>query len=92
MSLIKGETIIVRQEYNLFDNQMLDQQGLYIKTNETTGKHLIYFPQIEEWGELDDIERVEEGVVQEKNKNLISRIRTLEYNADEKLRKQMEKK
>ena len=91
MDLIKGETVIIRQEYDLFDNQMEGREGLYIKTDKTTGKHLIYFPQIGEWGEVDNVERIEERVIQEKNKNLVSRIKTLEYNADEKLRVQMEK-
>ena len=52
MDLVKGETVVIRQEYDLFDNQMEGREGLYIKTDNTTGKHLIYFPQIGEWGEF----------------------------------------
>ena len=92
MSLIKGETVIVRQEYNLFDNQMEGRSGLYIKTDELTGKHLVYFPQVGEWGEIEEIERINPGVVATENVDLVSRIRTLEYTADEKLRKEMESK
>ena len=92
MSLIKGETVIVKQDYNLFDNEMRGQSGLYIKTDNLTGKHLIYFPQIGEWGEIEEIERISPGVVATENVDLVGRIRTLEYTADEKLRKEMESK
>ena len=92
MSLIKGETVIVKQDYNLFDNEMRGQNGLYIKTDNLTGKHLIYFPQIGEWGEIEEIERISPGVVATENVDLVGRIRTLEYTADEKLRKEMESK
>ena len=88
--MIKGETVIVRQDYDLFDNQMNGQSGIYLKTNKQTGKHLIYFPQVQEFGEIMEVERVNEGVVEERNKDIVSRIRTLEYNADEKLRLEME--
>lgn len=90
--MVKGETVIVRQEYDLFENQMNGQIGIYLKTNESTGKHLIYFPQIEEFGEIENVERVNEGVIEEHNVGIVSRIRTLEYNADEKLRLEMEAK
>ncbi len=88
--MIKGETVIVRQDYDLFDNQMNGQSGIYLKTDKQTGKHLIYFPQVQEFGEIVEIERINEGVVEERNKDIVSRIRTLEYNADEKLRLEME--
>ena len=88
--IIKGETVIVRQKYNLFDNEMANQEGIYIKTSDVTGKHLVYFPQVEEWGELEEIERKHPGKVEEKNVDIVGRIRTLEYTADEKLRKEKE--
>lgn len=92
MEMVKGETVIIKQEYNLFDNQMEGQSGIFVKTDKNTGKHLIYFPQVEEWGEIEEIERVNAGVVEDHNKNIVSRIRTLEYNADERLRLEMESK
>lgn len=92
MEMVKGETVIIRQEYDLFDNQMKGQRGVYLKTNEETGKHLIYFPQIQEFGEIKEIERVNQGVIEEHHKNIVSRIVTLEYNADEKLRLELESK
>ena len=42
MEMVKGETVIVKQEYNLFDNQMEGQSGIFVKTDKNTGKHLIY--------------------------------------------------
>lgn len=90
MEMVKGETVIVRQEYDLFDNQMKGQRGIYLKTNEETGKHLIYFPQVQEFGEIKDIERVNQGVIEEHHKNIVSRIVTLEYNADQKLKLELE--
>tara|TARA_Y100000004_G_C8901888_1_gene406779 strand:+ start:245 stop:523 length:279 start_codon:yes stop_codon:yes gene_type:complete len=88
--IVKGETVIVRQEYNLFDNEMINQEGIYVKTSPVTGKHLVYFPQVEEWGELEEVERKHPGEVEEKNVDIVGRIRTLEYTADEKLRKEKE--
>lgn len=88
--MVKGETVLVIQEYDLFDNQMKGETGIYLKTDLSTGKHLIYFPQVGEFGELLEIERINEGVVEEHNKDIVSRIRTLEYNADEKLRLELE--
>ena len=88
--MVKGETVLVLQEYDLFDNQMKGQCGIYLKTSKDTGKHLIYFPQVQEFGEIKEIERVNAGVIEDHNKDIVSRIRTLEYNADEKLRLEME--
>lgn len=92
MEMVKGETVIVKQEYNLFDNQMEGQSGIFVKTDKNTGKHLIYFPQVEEWGEIEEIERVNAGVIENHNKDIVSRIRTLEHTADAKLREELENK
>lgn len=92
MEMVKGETVIIKQEYNLFDNQMEGQSGIFVKTDKNTGKHLIYFPQVEEWGEIEEIERVNAGVIENHNKDIVSRIRTLEYTADAKLREELENK
>jgi len=84
--MVKGEAVIIRQEYDIFDNLMEGAKGIYIKTDEDTGKHLIYFPQIGEWGEVAKIERVSPGFVPAENEKFVSRVTPLKYTADEKQR------
>lgn len=88
--LIKGEAVIARQKYNLFDNEVEGTVGIYIKTDNVSGKHLIYFPEVGDWGELEQIERISPGVVDSRNKEFVSRVQTLEYTADKKLKEEKE--
>lgn len=88
--LIKGEAVIARQKYNLFDNEVEGTVGIYIKTDNVSGKHLIYFPEVGDWGELDQIERISPGVVDSRNEEFVSRVQTLRYTADEKLKEEKE--
>ena len=77
--MIKGEEVKCIIEYNLFDNQIKDMVGLYVKTNLDTGKHLVYFKEIEEWAELYDeqIELVNDNFVTTENQKLADRIQEL---------------
>ena len=77
--MIKGEEVKCIIEYNLFDNQIKDMVGLYVKTNLDTGKHLVYFKEIEEWAELYDeqIELVIDNFVTTENQKLADRIQEL---------------
>lgn len=84
--ILRGETVIVRQSYNLFENELDGEEGVYIRTNEETGKHLVYFPQFEEWGEPKEVERKNPGIVTQENQEFIERVRQLEFKADEKQR------
>jgi hypothetical protein len=75
----KGEEVKCIVDYNLFDNDIKDMIGLYVKTNKDTGKHLVYFKQIEEWAELTDeqIELVNDNIVSPENQRLADRIQEL---------------
>ena len=66
-------------DYDVFDTNTKGMTGVYLKTNEETNKHLIYFPSIEEYGELEDkqINRVSPGRVSKKNKEFVSRMITM---------------
>ena len=77
--MTKGEEVRCIVDYNLFDNDIKDMIGLYIRTNEDTGKHLIYFKQIEEWAELTDeqIQLVDDNFVTPENQRLADRIQEL---------------
>lgn len=77
--MTKGEEIKCIVQYNLFDNDIENMIGLYIKTDLHTGKHLIYFKDIEEWAELLDeqIELVKDNFVSKENQKLADRIKEL---------------
>ena len=77
--MIKGEEIKCVVSYNLFDNDIKGVVGLYVRTNNDTGKHLIYFKEIEEWAELtdDQIELVNKSFVSTENQKLADRIQEL---------------
>ena len=75
----KGEEVKCIVDYDLFDNNINDMVGLYIKTDAHTGKHLIYFKEIEEWAELLDeqIQLVKDNFVSAENEEIAKRIQEL---------------
>tara|TARA_A100001015_G_C14927324_1_gene686934 strand:+ start:1054 stop:1305 length:252 start_codon:yes stop_codon:yes gene_type:complete len=75
----KGEEVKCIVDYNLFDNQIKNMIGLYIKTDSVTKKHLIYFKDLEEWAELLDeqIELVNDNFVSIENQKIAERIQEL---------------
>ena len=77
--IVKGEAVIARQDYNLFGVNVNGKEGIYCDTNKETGRALIYFPEVEEYGEIIDFERVNPGVVSERNKSFANRISKLEF-------------
>jgi hypothetical protein len=77
--IVKGESVIARQEYNLFGTDVNGTEGIYCETNERTGRALIYFPELGEYGELLEFERVNPGVVPERNEDFINRTSKLEF-------------
>ena len=82
--MIKGEEVRCIVDYNLFDNEIKDLIGMYIRTNRDTSKHLIYFRSIGEWGELlsEQIELVNEGFVTDENEKIAKRIQELKVTCD----------
>ncbi len=77
--MTKGEEVKCIVDYNLFDNQIKNMIGLYIKTDSVTKKHLIYFKDLEEWAELLDeqIELVNDNFVSIENQKIAERIQEL---------------
>ena len=82
--MTRGESVLVVKSYDLFDKDVLDCKGIYIKTDSVSKKHLIYFPVNQEWAEMSDdyIELVDAGVVPEDNQNFIKNVTTLQYSLE----------
>ena len=77
--MTRGETLKILIDYDLFGINVKDHFAVYLKTDESTGKHLVYFFGVGEFAEFEDssVERTNPDVVTEDNKNFISRVRTL---------------
>jgi len=77
----KGEEVSVKSDYDLFGHNAKGYTGVYVSTDKLTKKCLIYFPELEEWGEIlrKNLKRTAAGVVSEENRDFISRVRKLEY-------------
>jgi hypothetical protein len=74
--MIRGEEVIVLEDYDLFDLNIKGEKGIYLKTDEISGKHLVYFPVNGEWADLPDdhIKQTKPGKVSRKNKEFVSLI------------------
>ena len=79
--MTRGEDVKILVDYDLFDVNVKGMTGVFLKTDDASGKSLVRFWINGEWGEFSEgqFERVEPGHVPEKNRELISRIKTLEY-------------
>ena len=77
--MVRGESVEVLVDYDLFDNNINGNVGIFLKTDTFSGKHLIYFPDFSEWAELksDQIRRRKPGFVPKKNREFIDRVKTL---------------
>ena len=75
----RGETVKALCFYDLFGVNIEGSNGIFIKKDHTTGKCLIYFPEVKEWAELleNDIKRISPGRVPKKNKAFIELVKTL---------------
>ena len=75
----RGEEVIVVVDYDLFDLNVKGEKGVYLRTDETSGKHLIYFPVNGEWADLPDdhIKRHRPGKVSRKNKEFVALVKTM---------------
>ena len=68
--------VIVKIDYDLFGYQLKGEKGVYISTNKSTKKLLVYFSKNGEWGEFSkqQIKRFNPGIVTRENQDFISRI------------------
>ena len=75
-----GEYLRVLVDYKLYDLNLKDLKGIYVKTLEN-GKYLTFFKENEEWAELSavQVKRSRPGFVSEKNKKFIDRAKTMIY-------------
>ena len=79
----RGEAVIFLEDYNLFDTNVRDQEGMFYKYSTIDGKCLVYVSSVEEWAEptLDSIKQKKPGHVPRKYANLCKRIRELRITA-----------
>ena len=77
--MVPGEEIRAIVDYDLFGNNIRDQIGVYVKTNKRSGKHLIFYPQFEEWAELvtAQLEVIDDSFVTETNRDFINSLAKL---------------
>jgi|TARA_R110002110_G_scaffold284864_1_gene498927 hypothetical protein len=74
--MTRGEALQIKQDYDLFGVNVNSFISVYLKTDATTGKHMVYFLELEEWAEFDDdfIERVEPDHIPAIHKEFIGRV------------------
>jgi hypothetical protein len=77
----KGEEVILKEDYDLFGHNASDYYGVYISTSKETKKCLVYFPELEEWGEIlrKNLKRVEPGVVSEEARQFVKSVKRMKY-------------
>ena len=78
----RGEAVRCVVDYDLFDTNINGEEGCFMKLDEKTAKSLVYFWVNGEWAELrqNQFELVNKpGYIPAKNKEFISRVKTLEY-------------
>jgi len=75
-----GEIVRVTIDYDLFGLNIKSVDGIFIKILKNN-KCLIYYEQNGEWAEIcqEDIEKNKRSYVSKKNKEFVSRVKTLEY-------------
>ena len=73
--MTRGEDVIVLIDYDLFDLNVKDCRGIYLKTD-NSGKHLVYFPINQEWGEVEpsSVSRPNPDFVPDENKSFVDRV------------------
>ena len=77
--IIKGESVIAREDYDLFGTNVNGMVGYFIRKDEVVGSHLIYFPKLEEWGEIKEVERISPGVVSKEGELFAARVTEMTY-------------
>ena len=77
----RGEEFLVLSDYDLFDLNVKGLKGLYLKTDEASGRYLLRFSENGEYAEVDptDLDRVNPGFVSEENREFVSNVKTMVY-------------
>tara|TARA_Y100001937_G_scaffold122422_1_gene183151 strand:+ start:557 stop:817 length:261 start_codon:yes stop_codon:yes gene_type:complete len=81
IDLVRGESVQPTEDYDLFGVNVNGCKGIYLKTDESTGKLLVFFPINQEWGELlpKQVHRISPGEIPEDNQSFIDHVATLQY-------------
>ena len=77
--IIKGESVIAREDYDLFGTNVNGMTGFFIRKDKVTEAHLVYFPELEEWGEIKEIERLNPGEPSEEGQKFAARVQEMNY-------------
>ena len=79
----KGEAVIFLEDYNLFDTNVRDYEGMFYKYSTIEGKCLVYVPLVQEWAEplISDLKRIDPGIVPKKYEEMCKRISELKITA-----------
>ena len=78
----RGEAVKCIVDYDLFDVNINGEEGCFVKLDEASNKSLTYFWINGEWAELESFQFElinKPGYIPARNKEFVSRIKTLEY-------------
>tara|TARA_A100001015_G_scaffold235913_1_gene267873 strand:- start:149 stop:397 length:249 start_codon:yes stop_codon:yes gene_type:complete len=78
----RGEAVRCIVDYDLFDMNINGEEGCFVRLDPSSNKSLTYFWINGEWAELEpsQFELINKpGYISSKNKEFVSRIKTLEY-------------
>tara|TARA_A200000159_G_scaffold159034_1_gene177126 strand:- start:275 stop:535 length:261 start_codon:yes stop_codon:yes gene_type:complete len=75
----RGEEFLVLTDYDLFELNVRGLKGVYLKTDNASGKYLLRFSENGEYAEVSpsDLERVSPGTVSDENKEFVSNVKTM---------------
>lgn len=79
LDIVKGESVIAREDYDLFGTNVNGMTGFFIRKDKVTEAHLVYFPALEEWGEIKEIERLNPGEPSEEGQKFAARVQEMNY-------------
>ena len=79
----KGEAVVFLEDYDLFDTNVRDCEGMFYKYSTIEGKCLVYVPLVKEWAEpkLTSLKRLNPGHVPRKYEEMCKRITELKITA-----------
>ena len=74
--MTRGEQVVSTIEYDLFENEVKGETGIFLKQDKKSNKCLIYYPQFLEWAEipLEHLDRLDPDFVPVDNLDFVNRI------------------
>ncbi len=82
--MIRGQEVKFIVNEDVFGNDLFGLRGIFLKTDPNSKKSLFYVPAIDEWCEMpkDSFKVMLKGRITNKNKDFISRVKTLEVSME----------